>query len=130
MRTPLAILLAGSIVGLIAVASCAGKGTNSVPIFKTQQGQVTLTVEVPDDQAATVTSVEFRVNDSPVAPPDTQGPPWEAQWDTTKLQNGVYSVKAIGNPGNGDVELLFSSVIVRNGTATGQEPAATASNTP
>ena len=130
MRTPLAILVAGSIVGLVAVASCAGSGQNTVPIFKEQQGQVTLNVDVPDDLAGQVTSVEFRVNDAPVAPPDTQGPPWEAQWDTTKLSNGVYSVKAVGNPGGSEIELLFSSVIVRNGTVAGQQPAAQASTTP
>ena len=129
MRTPLAILIVGSLAGLIAVASCAGSGQNTVPIFKEQAGQVTLTVEVPADQATVVTSVEFRVNDTPVAPPDTQGPPWEAQWDTTKLKNGVYAVKAVGNPGGSEVELLNSSVIVRNGAA-GQQPAAQASTTP
>jgi hypothetical protein len=130
MRTPVAILIVGSLAGLVAVASCAGKGQNTVNIFKEQAGQVTLTVEVPNDQATVVNSVEFRVNETPVAPPDTHGPPWEAQWDTTKLKNGVYTVKAVGNPGGSEVELLNSSVIVRNVATAGQQPAAQGNTTP
>lgn len=113
MRVAIAI---ATLAALVAVASCTGKGQNTVDIFSVRSGQVTLTAEVPEGTGTDITAVEFRVDGSPIST-DSEGPEWSATFDTTKVTNGVHYITAVGNPGSGEVVLLENSVIVQNGGA-------------
>lgn len=121
MRVSIAI---ATIAALVAIASCTGKGQNTVDIFTVRNGPVTLSAEVPAGNATEISSVEFRVDGSPIST-DAEGPEWTATFDTTKVQDGVHFITAIGNPGGTEVVLLENSIIVRNKTGgTAAAPAA------
>jgi hypothetical protein len=110
MRVKLALI---SVALAAGAHSCAGTGQNTANIFTEQTNTITLAVEVPPDQGD-ITSVEFSVDGQQIAV-DSEGPEWAVQFDTTKVQNGVHYVRAIGNPGAGDVVLLENCIVVRNG---------------
>ena len=124
MRPPV-ILGITALSVLVAIAACQGKGQNQTDIFTVQKGTVTLAVDVPPEKAGDITSVEFSVDDKPLAT-DTAGPEWSVQFKTTDVPDGVHYVKAVGNPGAGDIVLLENSIMIQNGTG-GAAPAAQAS---
>lgn len=100
----------------LAAHSCAGVGQNTLPVFTEQKGSITLSVVVPPEQSD-VTSVAFTVDGEAVGT-DTEGPDWTAQFDTTKVADGIHIVRALGNPGAGDITLLENSIVVRNTTTS------------
>jgi hypothetical protein len=123
MRAPLAI---ATLAALIAIASCTGTGQNTVDLFTVRNGSVTLTAEVPEANAAEISSVEFRVDGTPIST-DPEGPEWSVQFDTATVADGVHYITAVGNPGGNELVLLENSIIVRNnaaGAGTGTVPAA------
>lgn len=122
MRVSIAI---ATIAALVAIASCTGKGQNTVDIFTVRNGQVTLAAEVPEGSTTEISAVEFRVDGSPIST-DSQGPEWTATFDTTKVADGVHYITAVGNPGGAEVVLLENSIIVRNKTGGAAAPAAPA----
>ncbi len=122
MRLTIAI---AAIAALVAIASCTGKGQNTVDIFTVRSGPVTLSAEVPEGSSTEISSVEFRVDGSPIST-DAEGPDWSVTFDTTKVTDGVHYITAIGNPGGTEVVLLENSIIVRNTGGGAAAPAAPA----
>ena len=113
MRVSVAI---AAVAVLVAIASCTGTGQNTVDIFTVNRGAIDLRAEVAPDEAALITSVEFRVDGGPIGT-DSEGPDWSVQFDTTQVADGVHYITAVGNPGGDEVLLLENSIIVQNGGA-------------
>lgn len=109
---------------VLAGAACQGKGQNTVDVWtKVETGTIRLTVAVPDD-VVNVTSVQYFVDDGAVGNPSSTGPDYAVDFDTTKVGNGVHEVKAVGNPGQGDVVLLRASILIKNAPAGTPAPRA------
>jgi hypothetical protein len=121
----------GKIIGaaalLLALLGCAGTGVNTANVFQSQSGTIQLKVDTPD---TSISSVEFTVNDQKVGEDTNGSDGWSVDYDTTKLADGIYTVRANGTSPTGTVELLNNSLLIKNGNAAGTgasaEPSATA----
>jgi hypothetical protein len=125
MRKPLGLLA----VLVLLAAACQGRGQNTLDIYKGSDsslisGATVFEVKVAPEQSS-VTAVQYFLNDNPIGT-STQGPNFPLTFDTRTVPNAVHNLKALGNPGQGDVELLNVSIMVQNATGATPAPAAAA----
>ncbi|MEB3329768.1 MAG: Ig-like domain-containing protein [Candidatus Sericytochromatia bacterium] len=119
MRKPLGLLAAL----VLLAAACQGRGQNALDVYKAADsslisGPTVFEVNVPPDQG-NVTAVQYFLNDTPIGT-STEGPTFPLTFDTRTVANAVHNLKALGNPGQGDVVLLNVSIMVQN--AAGATP--------
>jgi hypothetical protein len=124
MRKPLGLLAAL----VLLAAACQGRGQNALDVYKAGDSSLVsnstvFEVNLAPEQTG-ITAVQYFLNETPIGT-STEGPKFPLTFDTRGVPNAVHNLKALGNPGQGDVELLNVSIMVRNaGGATAAPPAA------
>jgi hypothetical protein len=122
MRKPLGLLA----VLVLLAAACQGRGQNTLDLYKASDsslisGATVFEVNVAPDQPS-VAAVQYFLNDNAIGT-STQGPNFPLTFDTRTVPNAVHNLKALGNPGQGDVELLNVSIMVQNPSGATPAPA-------
>lgn len=111
MRVPLVLL--GAL--LLVSSACTGTGVNRGTVYQVESGTISLGFSA-DQIPAEITEVEFFFLDEGGQPVsigrDSEGPEFSVQFDTTKVNDGINLVRAVGNPGN--VTLLENSIFIAN----------------
>ncbi|MGH3127469.1 MAG: Ig-like domain-containing protein, partial [Gaiellaceae bacterium] len=130
-------LVAASIVATVQFAGagqpeaqCKGNSPKKVcPTLLPADGAtvaaaVTVTAEVEE----AVASIAFAVDSVPLGPPDTTAP-YQATWDTTKIANGTYVLRATAVDPSGKLSAREHEISVSNATAPPPPPSDTTAPT-
>ena len=130
-------LVAASIVAMVEFAGagqpeaqCKGNSPKKVcPTLLPADGAtvaaaVTVTAEVEE----AVASIAFAVDSVPLGPPDTTAP-YQATWDTTKIANGTYVLRATAVDPSGKLSAREHEISVSNATAPPPPPSDTTAPT-
>jgi hypothetical protein len=127
MRKPLGLLAAL----VLLAAACQGRGQNTVNVYSPDSKPPSLVSSVTQfslnlapEVKGSVTTVQYFLNDNAIGTSTSEG--FVLNFDTRTVPDGVHNLKALGNPGQGDVELLNVSIYVQNGNGTTPASAAAA----